>query len=149
MAAWRGLRAGLVYLAAAQAALGVAAEGDSSVRRVLVLEGKARVLGTQAGRPGTGRCLGSQVNSGSLWTANALSGCYARANKLVAGRGWGGQGSLSPELLDLGKHKRTKGYPCLPQPGSQETGSGRPCTEGPLGGVGCCVPGPTRLGEPA
>lgn len=82
------MRAGLVYLEAAEAALGAAAERDTSVR-VCVLGGGAGVLGTQAGGPRTGVCLGSQVDSGSLWTANAPNGYYARARKLVAGRGWG------------------------------------------------------------
>lgn len=38
VAAWRGVQAGLVYLEAAEAALGAAAEGDTSVR-VCVLRG--------------------------------------------------------------------------------------------------------------
>lgn len=107
------------------------------------------MLGTRAGGPRTSRCLGSQVDSGSLWTANAPNGCYARASKLVARRGWGGKGSLTSEPLDLGDRQRIKGFP-LPTPDRVPEKRQREAPmEGPIGGVSCCVPGPTGSSQPA
>lgn len=87
VAAWRGGGAELVYLTAAEAALGAAAEGDTGARVCLCVDGgeKAGTLGTRAEGPRTGRCQGSQVDSGSLWAANAPDGCYARASQLAVG----------------------------------------------------------------
>lgn len=54
MAAWRGVLAGLVYLQAAEAALGAAAEGDTSVR-VCVLRGEGGLGCWGHGQGGLGR----------------------------------------------------------------------------------------------
>lgn len=93
------MQAGLVYLEAAEAALGAAAEGDTSVR-VCVLGGRL--------------------------------GC------------WG-----PSEPLDLEVRQRIKGCP-LPTPDRVPEKRRREApTEGPLGGVSCCVPGPTRSSQPS
>lgn len=131
------MRAGLVYLVAAEAALGVAAERDTSLRVCLCVGAEGWSAGDTDRGASDRRMPGV---SSRFQTANAPLDVMQGP----ASRWWGASGGKV--LFPLSSWTWE---PRLPQPGSQDRGSRSPPTEGPLGGVGCPVLGPTRSGRPA